>query len=204
MENKYYVYIAKYNGEIVYIGKGKDKRYLHINSGCSHVYEANRLHHVHGVVFEVEIIKKGISMEKASEIEVLMIRTYSPIWNKQFTHNDNRQRNMRAIRDIQKRLDSDFKLNFSNTKYIMAVKLSKQLSEILYRLNSGEILRKVFEKLHPQYKPMFSRFENNGIFVGTFVEDLLVFSKDSDNRRVIGLSELGFEYIRQHLTSSPQ
>ena len=43
-ENCYEVYICKVDGEIVYIGSGKHGRHKHCTSGCSHVYELNKMH----------------------------------------------------------------------------------------------------------------------------------------------------------------
>ena len=40
----YEVYACKYNGEYVYIGSGKHGRHRHCTSGCSHVYELNKMH----------------------------------------------------------------------------------------------------------------------------------------------------------------
>lgn len=80
-ENIYYVYIVRYKEEIVYIGKGKYRRYEHINSGCSHIYEANRLHHSEGAKFDVDIIHKNSTDESATAKEKELILKHKPKWN---------------------------------------------------------------------------------------------------------------------------
>lgn len=77
----YYVYIVRYKGEIVYIGKGKYRRYEHVNSGCSHIYEANRLHHNEGAVFDVTITHKNSTDEFATAKEKELILKLQPKWN---------------------------------------------------------------------------------------------------------------------------
>ena len=52
----YVVYIASHNGEIYYVGHGVYGREKHVNSGCSHVYELNKMH-FQGIKFEVSIKK---------------------------------------------------------------------------------------------------------------------------------------------------
>ncbi len=42
MNNNFVIYAAYYNDELMYIGRGGINRPDHINSGCSHVYEANK------------------------------------------------------------------------------------------------------------------------------------------------------------------
>lgn len=77
----YYVYIVRYKGEIVYIGKGKYRRYEHVNSGCSHIYEANRLHHNEGAVFDVTITHKNSTNGSAAAKEKELILKHLPKWN---------------------------------------------------------------------------------------------------------------------------
>lgn len=64
----YYVYCAVIDQDIVYIGKGKDYRYEHPYSGCSHVYEMNKLH-FQGVDIDVFILYDGLSDEEAKRLE---------------------------------------------------------------------------------------------------------------------------------------
>lgn len=40
----YEVYVCKLNDEVLYVGQGKLGRHNHCKSGCSHVYELNKLH----------------------------------------------------------------------------------------------------------------------------------------------------------------
>ena len=63
MSKHFEVYICKLDGNIIYIGSGANGRHKHCNSGCSHVYDLNKLH-FEGKVFVYSTYKKG---EKAQE-----------------------------------------------------------------------------------------------------------------------------------------
>lgn len=77
---KHIVYQAKIDGEIVYIGSGARGREKHCNSGCSHVYEMNRLHFL-GVEIKVTIIHHGLSKEESLSIEKELITKHQPKYN---------------------------------------------------------------------------------------------------------------------------
>lgn len=77
---KHSVYQAKIDGEIVYIGSGARGREKHCNSGCSHVYEMNRLHFL-GVEIKVTIIHHGLSKQESLSIEKELITKYQPKYN---------------------------------------------------------------------------------------------------------------------------
>lgn len=76
----YYVYVGRVEGAIVYVGKGLYDRDSHLNSGCSHVYEANRLHFSGGSI-DVERVITGLTEEDALEFESLLISETLPQWN---------------------------------------------------------------------------------------------------------------------------
>ena len=62
----HYIYYVYYNERVVYVGRGKGKRYLHPNSGKSSCRELNRLH-FEGVEFAVKIIVDGLSYEESKK-----------------------------------------------------------------------------------------------------------------------------------------
>ena len=79
----YEVYACKYNGEYVYIGSGKHGRHRHCTSGCSHVYELNKMHFdgtMNDMFVEIlyQTLDKVLSLEKETEL----IRLYQPKFNK--------------------------------------------------------------------------------------------------------------------------
>lgn len=76
----YYVYLAKYNDEICYVGFGKGTRYTHCNSGTSSSYHLNRLH-FEGKVFEIEIYEDGLIKEAAMALEKETILKFKPSCN---------------------------------------------------------------------------------------------------------------------------
>lgn len=76
----YYVYLVRYKGSIIYIGKGKGNRYLHPTSGQSNNKELNRLY-FSGETVEVSIHKEGITNEEAATIEAEMIKLHQPRFN---------------------------------------------------------------------------------------------------------------------------
>lgn len=83
----YYVYSGAYGGKIVYVGKGVKERCLHLNSGISHLYEANKLHFL-GEQIDIKIELEGLTSEQALEEEKRLIIDWQPLWN----GNDNPRR----------------------------------------------------------------------------------------------------------------
>ena len=65
----YVVYTAYIGRTIYYIGQGTLGREKHVNSGCSHVYELNKMH-FEDKVFELRLenikLKKRLQKEKKS------------------------------------------------------------------------------------------------------------------------------------------
>lgn len=80
----YYVYVAKHENEILYIGKGKGNRYFHANNGKSHILELNRLF-FSGVAVEVYLHAERLSSCDAEMIERQLIVAHSPKHN--YVHN---------------------------------------------------------------------------------------------------------------------
>lgn len=83
----WYVYIAKYDDKVVYIGKGKNERYKHLNSGISSCYHANKVHFSGGVI-DVSIDSYFDSSEKALAHEKLLIDKMEPTWNVTFSNTE--------------------------------------------------------------------------------------------------------------------
>ena len=85
------VYVCKYNGVIVYIGKGAKGRHKHCISGCSHVFELNKIFFTEGVdSLDVAVVKELSSNQEAMELEKYLIGLYQPKFNKVFTNKNTR------------------------------------------------------------------------------------------------------------------
>ena len=85
------VYVCKYNDVIVYIGKGVKGRHKHCISGCSHVFELNKIFFTEGVdSLEVVVVKEFSSNQEAMELEKYLIGLYQPKFNKVFTNKNTR------------------------------------------------------------------------------------------------------------------
>lgn len=76
----HYIYYVYYSGRVVYVGRGKGRRYLHPNSGKSSCRELNRLH-FEGVKFDVEIIEDDLSYEESKILEKVHISKFSDLFN---------------------------------------------------------------------------------------------------------------------------
>jgi len=77
---KYLVYAAKYNNEIVYIGSGVNGRENHCLSGCSHVYELNKLHFKREVV-SILVLGRFNEKEESLVAEKALIVEHKPKYN---------------------------------------------------------------------------------------------------------------------------
>lgn len=77
----YYVYTVTHNESIVYIGKGKGWRYLHVTSGTSGNLELNRLYFMAEVVV-VLIYAEGMTESEALSLEKTLILLHQPKFNK--------------------------------------------------------------------------------------------------------------------------
>jgi len=82
---------------IIYVGSGKENRHKHCKSGCSHVYELNRMH-FSGEEVNVERLRTGASKEESLNIEKFLIALHAPKLNKQHTGNDDRKAKMNEAR----------------------------------------------------------------------------------------------------------
>lgn len=85
-EKNYTVYAAINTDEpdnYLYIGSGLPKRYLHCNSGTSHNYDLNRLHHT-GVNISCVILHSELSKPESILLEINLIEKYKPPCNRQY------------------------------------------------------------------------------------------------------------------------
>ena len=76
---KFEVYSCYYDGELLYVGSGAISRHKHCNSGCSHVYELNKLH-FEGAVFDIKL-RYFETKEESLEVEKALIREHLPKLN---------------------------------------------------------------------------------------------------------------------------
>lgn len=76
----HYIYYVYYQGVVVYVGRGKGKRYMHPNSGKSSCRELNKLHFL-GTVFEVEIVEDSLSYEQSKISEKIHIKKFTGLFN---------------------------------------------------------------------------------------------------------------------------
>lgn len=84
----YELYTCSYEDKIVYIGEGIKGRHRHCNSGCSHVYELNKIHFLEGSeALSVVVIEESTSKSHVTTVERGMIKKFDPIFNKNHTKN---------------------------------------------------------------------------------------------------------------------
>lgn len=81
---RFIVYEGSLDGAVVYVGMGSEDRHLHLNSGVSHLYEANKAH-FKGKNMLVEIVEAGLSKEAALQLERRLIEEKQPAWNSTYT-----------------------------------------------------------------------------------------------------------------------
>ena len=79
--SKYEVYVACYEGKVMYVGEGKSGRHQHLTSGISHCYYANKYHFM-GRLLDVDVVSEYNTKKEASEEEKRLIQELNPEWNK--------------------------------------------------------------------------------------------------------------------------
>lgn len=122
------VYVCSYNNENLYVGQGKSGRHKHCNSGCSHVYELNKLH-FDGVVFDVEVVFVDSDASKVLDMEKKLIRDLKPKFN--VVHNIKVSNGTSNIKDFKKLLETkDSKLYY---KYICQISNGYDDMKVLYK-----------------------------------------------------------------------
>lgn len=91
------------NEMIIYIGSGQHNRHKHCTSGCSHVYELNKMH-FNNEPFHTKLLHVNLTKEKSLEIEKKLIDTHQPRFNQQFMKNDNRKLMMGEWKHLKEKL----------------------------------------------------------------------------------------------------
>ena len=82
--NCYEVYVCRVDGDIVYIGSGRHGRHKHCDSGCSHVYELNRIHFLVDSTITVTVLHGNLSQQESLGIEKNLIETHKPKFNTRY------------------------------------------------------------------------------------------------------------------------
>ena len=85
MKDKYYIYKVYLGKDVVYVGKGKGKRYQHYLSGCSHNDKLNEIYFRHKLLGETKPVVKVTPMfdeDMALSAEHMYIRLDNPVCNK--------------------------------------------------------------------------------------------------------------------------
>jgi hypothetical protein len=77
------VYIGRVDDQVVYVGEGRKDRHMHLNSGISNVYFANK-HHFRGGKVEIEVVPL-MSKEEGVIKEKELIQELNPLWNLQLS-----------------------------------------------------------------------------------------------------------------------
>jgi hypothetical protein len=74
------VYVVSLEDEILYIGSGHPSRHHHVTSGCSHVYELNKLHFQNKIV-DVKIVYQTNNKQESLDVEKQLIALRKPLYN---------------------------------------------------------------------------------------------------------------------------
>lgn len=105
MSKIYELYTCSYKDVVVYVGEGIKGRHKHCNSGCSHVYELNKIHFQEGDdVLCVKVLEQSTSKSDVTKKEKLLINKYKPKFNKNFTKNHNPKDLMLEGKDFRYKL----------------------------------------------------------------------------------------------------
>lgn len=128
----FYVYKGSINGVVMYVGMGSLDRMLHLNSGTSHVYEANKAH-FNGVTVDVYKVKDGLTRTEALTFERQLIEDEQPQWNLTYTDVVKIKRSMQ--RTLTKYQDLE---NKSTNLNLLFLALGKVQSDYSFDLNASD------------------------------------------------------------------
>lgn len=133
----YEVYVCKYKGETVYIGKGKMGRHKHCKSGVSHVIELNEIYFLGDLEdLEVNVVHVFETNAEALAYERDLIICEQPKFNKVYSVNTRSEKGGFAVKVYEKlRLsDSDELTSYSRKMYNLLI------SEFISIYNYKDIL----------------------------------------------------------------
>lgn len=82
---KYKLYVGVLEQDVVYIGIGQGSRQLHLTSGISTCYAANKHHFTSDVPIEVSVIYETEDKSEILFYERRLIEELNPIWNIMYT-----------------------------------------------------------------------------------------------------------------------
>lgn len=110
MKNEYYVYACMVNGILVYVGKGKNDRYLHCTSGASSCVELNRDLFKYGKhKFNVLKVVHNLSEQEAFDMEKAVL-----MWNREGLCLYNRTYGLNSKKTFNEQLALDFWYYFNS------------------------------------------------------------------------------------------
>lgn len=112
MNKEYYVYACIVNGELVYVGKGKNNRYLHCTSGTSSCMELNRDLFKYGAHnFKVLKVVDLLTEQEALEMEKAVL-----MWDREGLSLYNRTYGVNSKQDFNEQLALEFWYYYQTTR----------------------------------------------------------------------------------------
>ena len=146
MSKHFEVYICKLDGNILYIGSGANGRHKHCNSGCSHVYDLNKLH-FEGKVFDIQVKKFNDKQDSINHEKDLILK-HKPRFNSVYLSD---VRNKKGVESMKlKRMFRQELLRYF-TKDDVIESYSKAFLEFLHHHNTAEFVKNGVMKFHERY-----------------------------------------------------
>lgn len=129
---EFYVYKGSIDGVVMYVGMGSLDRLEHLNSGVSHVYEANKAH-FKGLSIDACKVQEGLTRTEALAFERQLIEAEQPQWNLTYTDVVKIKRSMQ--RTLIKYQDLE---NKSTNLNLLFLALGKVQSDYSFDLNAPD------------------------------------------------------------------
>ena len=143
MSKHFEVYICKLDGNIIYIGSGANGRHKHCNSGCSHVYDLNKLH-FEGKVFDIQVKKFNDKQDSINHEKDLILK-HKPRFNSVYLSD---VRNKKGVESMKlKRMFRQELLKYF-TKDDVIESYSKAFLEFLHHHNTAEFVKNGVMEFH--------------------------------------------------------